>query len=91
MFTLTKGVGTPTASSTVCKPVPWVLHPTSQLPILEAESRLAPPIGPSPLQVGNIYQRFSSVEEGVVENIIELSTPFLLQERNGITVTVKAR
>ncbi|KAG1680761.1 hypothetical protein FOA52_008094 [Chlamydomonas sp. UWO 241] len=61
------------------------------LPILEAESRLAPPYLPSPVQVGEIYQRFSSVSEGIVENIIELSTPYLLQERNGITFTVKAR
>lgn len=53
--------------------------------------RLKLPFLPSPVQVGNIYQRFSSVEEGVVENLIELSTPLLLQEGNGITVTVKAR
>lgn len=32
-----------------------------------------------PLQVGNIYQRFSDVEEGLVENIIQLSVPFLLE------------
>ena len=68
-----------------------ILPPTLQLPILEAETRLKPLIGPSPIQVGNIYQSFSSVEEGLVQNIIELSTPFLLQERNGITVTVQAR
>lgn len=62
-----------------------------QLPILEAPMRLKLPFLPSPVQVGNIYQRFSSVEEGVVENLIELSTPLLLQEGNGLTVTVKAR
>jgi hypothetical protein len=32
-----------------------------------------------PLQVGNIYQRFTTVEEGVVENIIQLGVPFLLE------------
>ncbi|GAX72861.1 hypothetical protein CEUSTIGMA_g316.t1 [Chlamydomonas eustigma] len=61
------------------------------LPILGAETRLTPLIGPSPLQVGNIYQTFSSVEKGVVQNIIELSAPFLLQEYKGVTVTVQAR
>jgi|LauGreStaDraftv2_3_1035109.scaffolds.fasta_scaffold165813_1 hypothetical protein len=62
-----------------------------QIPILEAESRLMPLIGPSPVQVGEIYQRFSNVEEGIVENIIQLSTPWLLRPRDGFTVTVKAR
>lgn len=62
-----------------------------QLPILEIESRLGNPFGPAPLQVGNIYQRFSSVEEGVVENLIQFGVPFLLEGKNGVTFTVGAR
>lgn len=38
-----------------------------------------PRSGLLPLHVGNIYQRFSDVEEGLVENIIQLSVPFLLE------------
>ena len=32
-----------------------------------------------PLQTGKIFQRFSSVAAGQVDNIIQLSVPFLLQ------------
>ncbi|KAG2496122.1 hypothetical protein HYH03_005725 [Edaphochlamys debaryana] len=51
------------------------------LPILEAEFRLGfGPLQslfnlPRALEVGGIFQSFSSPEEGVVENIIEFSTP----------------
>eukprot|EP00798_Chlamydomonas_sp_ICE-L_P011599 gene11599-34303_t len=58
------------------------------LPVLASESVLKPLIGAGPVQVGEIYQVFSSVEEGEVENLIKLSTPFLLKERDGITVTI---
>lgn len=50
-----------------------------------------PPEGlPVPLRVGDIYQRFSTPEEGIVENIIKLSVPFLLDESEGVTATVRA-
>ncbi|KAG2444914.1 hypothetical protein HXX76_001650 [Chlamydomonas incerta] len=52
------------------------------LPILEAEYQLSPgPFSafgfPRPLEVGNIYQRFTSPvdDEGIVENIINIKTP----------------
>lgn len=62
-----------------------------QLPILEIESRLGNPFGPTPIQIGNIYQRFTSVEEGVVENLIQFGVPFLLEDRNSVTFTVGAK
>ena len=37
-----------------------------------------------PVRVGDIYQRFSSVEEGVVENIIKFSIPRVLQPGSGL-------
>lgn len=46
---------------------------------------------PPPVKVGNVYQRFSSVERGIVENIIELSIPFVLEQDKGVTFTVEAR
>lgn len=46
---------------------------------------------PPPVRVGNVYQRFSSVERGIVENIIEFSVPFVLQQDRGCTFTVEAR
>jgi hypothetical protein len=65
---------------------------TDVLPILEAEFRfgLGPFSGfglPRPLRVGNIYQRFTSPEQGVVENIINFETPLL----DSIVFTVGAR
>lgn len=45
---------------------------------------------PAPV-VGDVFQRFSSVEDGRVENIIEFGVPPLTQEREGITFTVGAR
>ncbi|GIL91115.1 hypothetical protein Vretimale_9560 [Volvox reticuliferus] len=60
------------------------------LPILEAEYRLSPgPFSaflPRPLEVGNIYQRFTAPDEGVVENIIHFKTP-----ATSLTFTVGAR
>lgn len=41
--------------------------------------------------MGDIYQRFSTPEKGVVENIIELGSPFLLVDRRSLTITVEAR
>jgi hypothetical protein len=46
---------------------------------------------PPPVKVGNVYQRFSSVERGIVENIIEFSVPLLLEQDKGCTFTVEAR
>ena len=40
---------------------------------------------PLPFQVGNIYQEFSSVERGEVQNIIEFRVPLLLREGEGHT------
>ncbi|CAL8470247.1 g9789 [Coccomyxa elongata] len=39
---------------------------------------------PSPFQVGNIYQDFSTVERGEVQNIIEFSFPRLLREGTAV-------
>lgn len=41
-------------------------------------------------QVGNIYQNFSSPEEGRVQNIIQLSVAGLTVPDNGATFTVDA-
>jgi hypothetical protein len=46
---------------------------------------------PPPVSVGAVYQRFSNVEAGLVENIIEFSLPFWLEEQKGCTFTVQAR
>eukprot|EP00955_Chlamydomonas_euryale_P047347 353651-Chlamydomonas_euryale.AAC.5 len=64
---------------------------TPQIPILESESRLAIPFGPSLVSVGDIYQRFTGAEEGTIENIIELGAPFFLRDKDGLTLTVRAR
>lgn len=45
----------------------------------------------TPVEVGNIYQQFSNVAGGHVENIIEFSIPYLLEEHQGVTFTVDAR
>lgn len=47
-----------------------------QAPLFAADGWRAP----LPLRVGNVYQNFSNVAEGRVENIIQLSVPFLLEE-----------
>lgn len=54
----------------------------------------APTIGgiklPSPFKLGRISQKFSSPDEGIIENIISYSIPGLLEEE-GIITTVTAR
>jgi len=45
---------------------------------------------PLPFTVGDVFQRFSSPGEGVVENIIKLGFPFALEPENGATFTVRA-
>lgn len=47
-------------------------------------------LGLLPLQTGKIFQRFSSIAVGTVDNIIQLSIPFLLQPDKGITLRVQA-
>lgn len=49
-----------------------------QAPILGAGGN-AQILGLLPLQTGKIFQRFSSIAVGTVDNIIQLSIPFLLQ------------
>lgn len=50
------------------------------LPILGLDALPLPQGVPNPLRIGDIYQRFSSVSEGRVENIIHFGTePFLKQ------------
>ncbi|DBA95563.1 TPA: hypothetical protein ACH3X3_013416 [Trebouxia sp. C0006] len=34
----------------------------------------------SPVRIGNVYQRFGSLESGLCQNIIKASVPFLLEE-----------
>jgi hypothetical protein len=61
-----------------------------QVPIVGLDLEL--PFGlPAPVSVGNVYQQFSSVQQGSVQNIIEFSIPFLLQQQQGATFTVEAR
>lgn len=64
--------------------------PPAQTPIVGLNLPSLPGF-PPPLSVGNVYQRFSSVESGVVENIIELGVPPFLEADKGVTFTVKAR
>eukprot|EP00879_Flechtneria_rotunda_P014136 GHRR01014768.1.p1 GENE.GHRR01014768.1~~GHRR01014768.1.p1 ORF type:complete len:294 (+),score=42.18 GHRR01014768.1:240-1121(+) len=77
----------------------WLLRYTTAadvIPIVGLDSvsrQLLLPLGlPTPVRVGNIYQRFSSVERGIVENIIEFSLPLLLEEHKapGSVFTVQA-
>lgn len=68
----------------------WRLEYTTALdvaPILSLERTFPGPAFLAP-KVGNIYQKFSDVSDGRVQNIIKLSVPFLLEERDGITLTV---
>ena len=39
-----------------------------------------PPSAFSPVRIGNIYQRFGSLQSGLCQNIIKASVPFLLEE-----------
>ena len=54
-------------------------------------STLLPAGLPAPVVVGDVFQRFSSVEEGRVENIIEFGLPPLTEGKRGVTFTVGAR
>jgi len=74
----------------------WLLRYTTAadvLPILEADVAFANPLGlPGPVSIGNIYQRFTSPVDGAgkVDNVIRFSVPYLLEDREGVTVTVEA-
>ena len=50
----------------------------SQAPLLQVSRPSPLPLWP-PFTVGNIYQRFTSEAEGLVENIIQLSVPGFLE------------
>lgn len=39
-----------------------------------------PPNPFAPVRIGNVYQRFGSLESGLCQNIIKASVPFLLEE-----------
>ncbi|KAF5834727.1 hypothetical protein DUNSADRAFT_8497 [Dunaliella salina] len=73
------------AASPSPSPAAWLPPTVNQKPILAADEN-------SPLRIGNIYQRFTSPDEGrgTVDNIIQAGVPFLLQDANGVTVTVQA-
>ncbi|KAI8468329.1 MAG: hypothetical protein J3K34DRAFT_478411 [Monoraphidium minutum] len=45
---------------------------------------------PAPLVVGDVFQRFSGVDEGRVENIVEFGLPPLTDASAGVTFTVGA-
>ncbi|GMH33003.1 hypothetical protein BSKO_00837 [Bryopsis sp. KO-2023] len=45
---------------------------------------------PSPVKIGRISQKFSSPEEGIIENIISYSVPGLIEDE-GVITTVTAR
>ncbi|KIZ07425.1 hypothetical protein MNEG_0522 [Monoraphidium neglectum] len=53
-------------------------------------SSLLPAGLPAPVVVGDVFQRFSSVEEGRVDNIVEFGLPPLTQGSGGVTFTVGA-
>ncbi|DBA86378.1 TPA: hypothetical protein ACH3X2_005606 [Trebouxia sp. C0005] len=42
----------------------------------------------SPVRIGNVYQRFGTLESGLCQNIIKASVPFLLEEGDGVTFCV---
>jgi hypothetical protein len=62
-----------------------------QEPLLQSQLRQpgALPL-PTP-RVGSIYQRFSSLEEGVVQNIIKGGDGWFFNRGNGVTITVTAK
>lgn len=47
---------------------------SSQAPLVKPADTL------SPVRIGNIYQRFGSLQSGLCQNIIKASVPFLLEE-----------
>lgn len=63
-----------------------------QLPILVLSdaSHSSEATVPSPIKVGTISQKFSSPEDGIIENIIKYSVPGLLDDE-GLTAVVRAR
>jgi hypothetical protein len=62
-----------------------------QAPLMMS-NRAAPSQGfPSPFpRVGAIYQRFTSLDEGIVQNIIQLGDGLFLERGTGAMVTVNA-
>jgi hypothetical protein len=70
---------------------PRCKHARTQTPIVGLDGLPTVAGLPPPLTVGNVYQQFSSVGEGRVFNIIQLSVPFLLEARRGVTFVVDAR
>ena len=45
------------------------------------QAPLVMPTSPfSPVRIGNIYQRFGSLDSGLCQNIIKASVPFVLEE-----------
>lgn len=60
------------------------------LPLLFVDGKAADTTLSLPLRVGDIFQRFSSVEDGRIQNIIRWNIPYILEDE-GITLTVNAR
>jgi hypothetical protein len=54
-------------------------------------SRLLPAGLPAPVVVGDVFQRFSVVDDGRVENVIQFGLPPFTDERAGVTFTVGAK
>ncbi|GBF99049.1 hypothetical protein Rsub_11994 [Raphidocelis subcapitata] len=53
-------------------------------------STLLPAGLPAPVKVGDVYQRFSAVQEGRVENVIRFGLPPFTRPEDGVTFTVGA-
>jgi hypothetical protein len=66
----------------------WLLIYTTALDVLPLVAAPSIPF-PQPVQIGSIYQQFSTVGAGEVQNIIKVTLPFLTQEE-GVTLRVKA-
>ncbi|DBA95564.1 TPA: hypothetical protein ACH3X3_013416 [Trebouxia sp. C0006] len=66
-----------------------LITPTQRAVVEEAIAPLVRPADTfSPVRIGNVYQRFGSLESGLCQNIIKASVPFLLEEGDGVTLCV---
>lgn len=68
----------------------WRLEYTTAVdvvPIVGFESVLP---FPSPIRVGDVYQKFTGLELGQVQNVIKFGLPGLLEPTDGVTFTVLA-
>lgn len=61
------------------------------LTVVLLQAPLVTPSSPfSPVRIGNIYQKFGSLESGLCQNIIKASVPFVLEEGMSTYATGRA-